>query len=126
LDKVTITMAFPQRLDQLCTPSYVYFIISVVGLGISIFQNIGNTDRYTLGSFTCLVPNTLIIFMIKVLYILFWTWILNLICRDGHSKIAWLLVLFPFLLLFVILGIIMINRPFKSSESMTTLHPAIL
>lgn len=119
-------MAFPQRLDQLCTPSYVYFIISVVGLGISIFQNIGNTDRYTLGSFTCLVPNTLIVFMIKVLYILFWTWILNLICRDGQSKIAWLLVLFPFLLLFVILGVIMINRPFKGSESMTTLHPAIL
>jgi hypothetical protein len=52
----------------------------------------------------------MIVFTIKILYIFFWTWILNLICKGGHKGIAWLLVLFPFLLLFVILGLIMINQ----------------
>jgi hypothetical protein len=65
---------------------------------------------YKFGSFSCFVPSTVLVLSIKLVYILFWTWILNLICKDGHSGIAWLLVLFPFILLFVIIGLIMMNQ----------------
>ena len=58
---------------------------------------------YNLGTFSSRVPNTSVIFIVKILYILFWTWILNLICRDGHANIAWFLVLVPFILVFLMM-----------------------
>ena len=103
-------MAFPKRLNQLCTPSLVYFVISIIALAISVVQNMGNKNKYSLGSFSCRVPSTVAVFIVKVIYVLFWTWILNLICRDGYTSISWLLVLLPFILLFVIMGLIMINK----------------
>jgi hypothetical protein len=102
-------MAFPKSLKELCSPSLVYFIISMVALVIVFLQNIGNSNSYNIGSFSCRVPNTMVIFIAKFIYILFWTWILNLICKDGHSGISWLLILFPFLLLFVMIGLLMLN-----------------
>jgi hypothetical protein len=48
-------------------------------------------------------------FIVKLIYILFWSWVLNLICKDGHTGISWLLVLFPFILLFVMMGLLIIN-----------------
>jgi len=50
------------------------------------------------------------IFIIKVVYILFWTWILNLMCKDGYTNIAWFLVLLPFVLLFWIVGMVAMNQ----------------
>lgn len=103
-------MAFPKRLNQLCTPSLVYFVISIIALAISVVQNMGNRNKYSLGNFSCRVPSTIAVFIVKVIYILFWTWILNLICKDGYTSISWILVLLPFILLFVIMGLIMINQ----------------
>jgi hypothetical protein len=103
-------MAFPKRLNQLCTPSMVYFVISMIALAISVVQNMGNRNKYSLGNFSCRVPSTIAVFIVKVIYILFWTWILNLICKDGYTSISWILVLLPFILLFVIMGLIMINQ----------------
>jgi len=97
--------AFPKMstTKNLCTPAFVYFAVSILGLILIIFNNLGNTNIYNLGTFSANVPNTTLIFVIKLIYILFWTWILNLICRDGHSGVAWLLVLFPFVLIFLIM-----------------------
>jgi hypothetical protein len=97
-------------LKQLCPPSLVYFFISITSILIIFFQNLGNKNSYSVGSFSCRVPNTAAVFVAKLIYILFWTWILNLICKDGHTEISWLLVLFPFLLFFVIIGLIMLNK----------------
>jgi len=102
---------FPKSLKELCTPAFIYFIFSIIALVLVLFQNIGNSNNLTVGSFSCKVPNTAIIFLIKLIYILFWTYVLNLICRDGHKSLSWLLVLFPWLLLFVIMGILLLNMP---------------
>jgi hypothetical protein len=103
-------MAFPKSLNELCRPSYIYFIISVIGMVAMAIQNMGNNKKYCLGSFSCHVPNTIAIFAIKVVYILFWTWILNLMCKDGHSDVAWFLVLLPFVMLFVVIGLLMVYQ----------------
>ena len=100
---------FPKRLKDLCTPAALYFIISVFALGMVLLQNLGNTNSYHVGSFSCRVPNTAAIFIAKLIYVLFWTYILNLICKDGHVGLSWLLVLLPWILLFVIMGILMLN-----------------
>jgi hypothetical protein len=109
-------MAFPTKLSQLCTPSYVYFIISVLAMVIAAVQNMGNNRKYTLGMFSCAVPSCISVFVAKVIYILFWTWILNLMCKDGHSGIAWFLVVLPFVLLFVILGSVMMYQKKKGKK----------
>jgi hypothetical protein len=110
-------MAFPKKLSELCTPSLVYFVISVIGLAMAIVQNLGNKNRYSLGSFSCQVPSCMAIFIIKVVYVLFWTWILNLMCCDGHVEIAWFLVLLPFILLAIVIGLVMTNQKKSKKEA---------
>ena len=109
-------MAFPSKLSELCTPSYIYFLISVLAIAMSAVQNIGNNKKYNLGTFSCRVPSCFAVFIFKVLYILFWTWILNLMCKDGHSNIAWFLVLLPFIMLFTIMGSVMLYQKKKDKN----------
>ena len=111
-------MTFPNKLSQLCSPSYVYFIMSVLVIVISAVQNMGNKNKYSLGVFSCRVPSCVAVFVIKIMYILFWTWILNLMCKDGHSEIAWFLVLLPFILLFVIVGSVMMYQKRNKKDGM--------
>lgn len=100
---------FPRTIKDLCSPAALYFLISMLGLVIVLFQNLHNTNSYNIGNFSCRVPNTFLVFMIKFIYIVFWTYVLNLICRDGHVGISWLLVLLPWILSFVIVGLLMMN-----------------
>ena len=72
-------------------------------------QNYGNTDLYCLGMYSCNVTSIGIIFAIKVIYVLFWTWVLNIICRGGYERVSWFLVLFPYILFFLLLGLLMIK-----------------
>ena len=102
-------MSFPRSLKELCSPAALYFILSMLSLVMILLQNLGNSNSYHVGNFSCRVPSTTIVFIVKLIYILFWTWLLNLICKDGHSGISWLLVLLPFILFFVLIGMIMIN-----------------
>jgi len=101
--------SFFKVFKKLCTPASLYFIISMIAVVIVLFQNLGNTNSYNVGSFSCRVPNTFLIFMVKFIYIVFWTYVLNLICKDGHVGLSWLLVLLPWILLFVIMGLLMLN-----------------
>ena len=120
-------MSFPTKLKQLCTPSYVYFIISFIGLILSAIQNMGNNHKYSLGTFSCPVSSCFVIFAIKMVIILFWTWVLNLMCKDGHAEVAWFLVLLPFVIFFMILMIAssqlrkMENETKKKNKNIETL-----
>jgi len=97
-------MAFPSKLKELCTPAFIYFLLSVIGIVISVVSNLGSrSNMYTLGNFSTPVPHTGLIFIVKIIYVLFWTWILNLMCKDGHREIAWFLVLLPFVLFFILI-----------------------
>ena len=96
-------------LRKLCTPAYVYLVISFIFIIIAAIQNYGNVNVYCLGSYSCDVSSTFLIFIIKLLYVLFWTWILNLICRAGYSSVSWFLLLLPILLFFILLALLMIK-----------------
>jgi hypothetical protein len=97
-------------LRNLCTPSYIYLIISSIALVILLYQNVGMVNQYCVGSFTCNVTSTAMIFVIKAIYILFWTWVLNLICRAGAPGIAWFVLLLPFILMFVLISLMFIYQ----------------
>ena len=102
-------MNLSKNLKDLCPPALFYFFISIIALIVIFFQNLNNLNSYNVGYFSCRVPNTSVVFILKLIYILFWTWVLNLICKDGYTVISWLLVLLPFILFFVIIGLLMIN-----------------
>jgi len=106
-------------LTDMCPPAYFYLVISTMAITIMFFQNyfifqnkFGNPDHqiYCLGSFNCNVPSVAVLFLIKILYVLFWTWILNLICRAGAPGVSWFLVLLPFILFFILLGMLFVYQ----------------
>ena len=90
---------------QLCVPAKVYLVISVISLFFMTTQNIGSGSMYCVGNYSCDVPNKGIVFVIKVLYIAFWTWLLNLFCKAGVPVLSWVLVLFPFVLMFILIAV---------------------
>lgn len=104
-------------LRKLCTPAYLYLVISVFSVIIIMFQNASNSNTYCMGNYSCQVSNIILIFAIKFIYILFWTWILNLICKSGFPGVSWILLLFPFVLMFIFIIIFMMS----SSEDIPVL-----
>ena len=104
-------MAPVPTFSSLCPPARLYFVISIITMTVMLFQNIGNENIYCLGNVSCNVPSVTIIFIIKLMYVLFWTWVLNLICQSGNTTISWLLVLFPLILFFILILIMIMSLP---------------
>jgi len=92
--------------SNLCAPAIFYLAISIIALLMVIFQNVGNSNMLSIGNYNSRVPNTGLIIIIKLLCILFWTWILNLICKAGYKWVSWLLVLLPFIMVFFMMWVV--------------------
>jgi len=90
---------------NLCTPAYIYLVISVITILVIAVQNLGNNNSYCLGSIACSTNNKVTIFIMKVIYIVFWTWLLNIICKSGFENVSWVLVLLPYVLMFILIGL---------------------
>ena len=111
-------MKYVKDFRNLCTPAFVYLVINVI-IFISIaVQNFGKSTQYCVGQYKCQVPNTLMMFVFKAVYILFWTFVLNSICKAGHKEVSWFLVLLPIILLFVILGLVLLKSSSLLLEGM--------
>jgi hypothetical protein len=95
-------------LTKLCPPAELYLVFSGLAIIVMLFQNYNGVNVYCLGSYSCSVTSVGAIFLMKIVYVLFWTWILNLICRAGATSFAWFLVLFPLLLFFILIAIIFV------------------
>jgi len=93
---------------HLCKPALVYLAISVVALVMIAYQNMGFNNMYCMGDFSCYVFSTTAVIFSEALYVLFWTWILHLMCRTGYSSISWFMVVFPLVLFFVLIGLMML------------------
>ena len=105
--KKSSTIKHQFNLKKLCTPSFIYFIISLFGLVLLGLQNLTNDDNsLCVGNYECTVGNKLLVFLINGIYILFWTFVLDLMCKAGYSELSWIIVLIPILLFFLFLGII--------------------
>jgi hypothetical protein len=96
-------------LKNLCSPSLFYLVISMAAIIVMAFQNVGGTNVYCLGSYNCNVSSVSMVFLLKIIYVLFWTWVLNIICRGGSPTLAWFLVLIPYILLFVLIGLMLLK-----------------
>ncbi len=86
-----------ERIRKLCTPAYVYLVISVVTIAVMMGQNLGNEHEYCVGEYSCSVPSTTLMFVIKAVSVAFWTIVLNSLCETGYTTLSWFLVIMPFL-----------------------------
>lgn len=91
-------------INNLCQPALFYLLISTIAIIVMSLQNLGSKPVYCLGQYTCDVPSVNYVFLIKIVYVLFWTWILNIICRYGYSSISWFLVFIPFIMMFIVIA----------------------
>ena len=91
------------EVKRLCTPAFVYLVFSTLFIITAMIQNAGNTNKVCLGRVECSVKSTSATFLIKILWVVLWTWVLSSLCKSGHSNIAWFLVLLPFIMIFVVL-----------------------
>ncbi len=102
--------------SMLCNPAKFYFVISVVIYLIVFIQNITTPGKFSLGLYSCDHKQTPMILIYNALYILVWTFVLNLIC-TGSTTLSWVIILFPFILSLFILGYIMFMGLTGSSKS---------
>jgi hypothetical protein len=90
-------------ITKLCPPALLYLVVSLIAIVLIAIQNYGNSNIFCVGHLSCNVSSTVLIMVLQLLYVLFWTWVLNLICRAGVPAVSWILVLFPLILFFVLL-----------------------
>lgn len=69
---------------KLCKPSLFYFVLGVVSILILLAAK-----------------EPVLILMGQLIFVLLWTWILNLICVNGFTLFAWFLVISPYVILFL-------------------------
>lgn len=97
--------------EALCTPAQLYLGMSVIAVLTQCYQNIGTPNVFTCGLMKAsspIVPSSFFI-VFEILYVIGWTYFLNILCKKGYTKLSWLLVLLPFVGMFVIIGLIILG-----------------
>ena len=96
-------MNLTKSINSLCRPAYLYLVVSIVVIiGVTI-QNLMNRDmnKLCVGTFSCNVTNVIVILVMKFLSIIFWTVILDALCKYGLKRLSWALVLLPYILVLI-------------------------
>ena len=75
-------------LENICTPAVVYLIISMITIMIAIYNNA-----------------RVFSILIKWVFVLIWTWVLNYICKSGYPMVSWVLVLLPYILILLMIAV---------------------
>ena len=97
------------KIRKLCTPAYVYLVISVIAMVAMMVQNGGKSNEFCVGVHSCEVENKGAIFIAQALYTVFWVFVLDAICRSGHKNISWFLVLLPYILFFIMVAMFILG-----------------
>ena len=70
-----------------------------------LMQNCSDGSSYNIGTFSAESPcHPATFFIMKAIYILAWTYGLNLLCKNGLKTVSWAIVLLPVLGMFLIIG----------------------
>lgn len=102
-------MAALKYFNSLCTPAQLYLGLSLLSILSMCFQNT-DPNIYACGLWSAKTPiSNLVYFAFKLLYILGWTYLLNLFCKKGYNKLSWLLVLLPLVAMFLIIGMVIVT-----------------
>ena len=95
---------FDFDINKLCGPSKAYLFISAITFFVLLVQSYTVPNALCLGSYSCPVYSMNLILFLKLIYVAFWAWVLNLVCNAGAAPVAWFLVLVPYLLFFIVVA----------------------
>jgi len=70
--------------SKLCTPAKIYFAIAVIATIFGLFNGISIMMAFW-----------------KLIFAFIWTFILGWLCDKGFTSISWLLVLLPYIIIFL-------------------------
>lgn len=73
-------------LMKLCSPAFIYFIIAIIGILMSI-RRTGIVSGF-----------------VSLLFVMVWTWFLNFLCKKGYKMISWILLFLPFISVFMVMA----------------------
>jgi hypothetical protein len=92
-------------LNKLCTPAQLYLFLTLLSLVIMVYENTGTYENtLCVGNYECYnTPSKMTLVFVKLIYIAFWTFVLNLMCNAGYKTFAWFLVLLPILAFILLL-----------------------
>lgn len=90
-------------ISSLCLPSKIYLALAIISIVFSLIISI----------------ETIYAGIIHFIFAIFWTWVLNLICKSGFSIVSWILVLFPiiFYIMLVVYSLYVIRKTVKHEIS---------
>ena len=95
-----------------CPPAITYFVVSmIIIILVAIQTDFSKPENYCILTKECKASDIYLFFVIKILYVLFWTWILNIICKMVSPNVSWFIVLLP-LIIFIVL-ILSVFIPFS-------------
>lgn len=97
-----------KTIRNLCTPAFVYLVMSAISFITLASQNIADSKKFCLGKLSCQIPHVSLVFAAKILYITFWTWAINTLCKSGYKRLAWVLLFLPVILFFVLASLFII------------------
>lgn len=98
--------------NGLCKPSQLYLAFSIFSLFFVVVQNVinPNSNQFCLGKHSCdLGFSKWFTFIPQIVYIAVWTIILNSLCKTGYERLSWLMVLFPVVLMFTVIALLMLS-----------------
>ena len=121
-------------LKNLCTPAHIYFVVSVILLLLGYFGmneitriiKLNHDDNKLLQTLNFTYQkDARVTYTFQIVFILVWTWILNLLCTKGYKNLSWFLVLFPWLLSFIAVFVYLLNlvKSFLSTTTMLIMKP---
>lgn len=95
--------------NSICTPAQLYLAISLVSIITILVQNCEDNTVYRVGDMIVKSPcHNLAFFVVKIVYVIFWTWLLNLLCKNGLTGLSWLFVLLPIIGMFILIGLLLV------------------
>ena len=113
-------MTFKKQFDSLCSPAKLYLVIKGIAILILFVQNLREPNAYKVGSYKIdLNHHNIIFFLVKIVIMLVWTFVLNKFCSKGYKGVAWFLVMIPFILFFVAIGLVVVAGQKKPKRAAT-------
>ena len=108
-------MAYKFNIRKLCIPALIHLVISLIGLITLILVSKETNNMICVNNTKCNVGNKGVFFAVEGILILFWTFILDLLCKSGYKLLSWILILLPFILFFILITLVELNKLINNS-----------
>ena len=94
----------------LCTPALVYLVLSTLSFLGRVSQNSTNKpNKLTVGNVESEIRcNNIGVFITQIIYILGFTFLLNMLCKNGYKTLAWVILFFPLIAMFGLIILFMV------------------